>query len=75
VGKGAKPKASTTAQGGRSKNKNKNKKKKKVGGNNQPLAGAPTATATAVKAGGVRGPRGEKRPRQASGGDDGGVIA
>jgi hypothetical protein len=56
VGKGAKPKASTAAQGGGSKNKKKKKKKnKKVGGSNQPLAGAPTAVVATAAAGGGRG--------------------
>jgi hypothetical protein len=63
VGKGAKPEASTAAQGGGSKNK---RKKKMVGGSNQSLAGAPTATVVAAMMGGGRGPRGDKSPRQAS---------
>jgi hypothetical protein len=70
VGKGAKPEESTATQGGSSKN---NKKKKKAGGSNQPLAGAPTTTVAAVVAGGGRGPRGDKRPHQASDSDDGGA--
>jgi hypothetical protein len=44
---------------------------KKVGIKDKPLAGAPTAVATT--AGGGRGPRGDKRPHQAYGSDDGGV--
>jgi hypothetical protein len=60
-----KPNAGTPAQGGG----NSNNKKKKVGGN-QPLAGAPTATAVAT-GGGRGGPRGDKRPRQPFNSDDG----
>jgi hypothetical protein len=65
--KDAKPDASAAAQGGGSK-----KKKKKLGGINQPLARAPTAAVAAVMVGGGRGPRGDKRPHQAFGSDDGG---
>jgi hypothetical protein len=54
--------------------KNKKKKKKKTDGNNQPLVGAPTAAAAAAVVGGGRGPRGDKRPHQASGSDDGGTC-
>jgi hypothetical protein len=71
VGKGAKSKASAAAQGGGSKNK---KKKKKARGSNQPLAGAPTVAVAASAVGGGRGPRGDKRPRQASDRDDEGAC-
>jgi hypothetical protein len=67
AGKECKPDTGTASQGSSNNNKNKNKKKK-ASSNNQSLAGAPTAVA-----GGSRGPRGNKRPRQASGGDDGGA--
>jgi hypothetical protein len=68
VGKDNKPSAGATTQGG---NNNKNKKMKKADSNNQPLAGA--SIAGAVAAGGGRGPRGDKRPHQAFGSDDGGA--
>jgi hypothetical protein len=66
-----------------SNGKNK-KKKKKAGGNNKLLAGAPTVAAAAAAAGahtitaaaaagGGRGPRGDKRPQQSSGSDEGGL--
>jgi hypothetical protein len=71
VGKGAKPDTSVATQGGGSKNKKKNKKD---GGNNQPLARAPAAAVAAAAVGGGRGPRGDKRPHQASDSDDGGVC-
>jgi hypothetical protein len=48
VGKGAKPQASATAQGGGSKNK----KRKKVGDSNKPLVGAPTIAVPAAVVGG-----------------------
>jgi hypothetical protein len=66
---GAKPKASAAAQGGGSKDNNK----KKVGGSNQPLNGAPTTAVATTAAGGGEGPRGDKRPHQASNNNDGGV--
>jgi hypothetical protein len=69
VGKGAKPEASTAAQGGG----RKNNKKKKAGGSNQPLAGAPTAAVAATAAGGGQGPRGDECPHQAFDSDDRGV--
>jgi hypothetical protein len=70
VGKSGKPEADAATQ---SSEKNKNRKKKKAGGNNNntPLAGAPTAAAAIATSGG-RGPRGDKRPRQPSGSDEGG---
>jgi hypothetical protein len=49
AGKGGKTDASTAVQGGGSKNKNNNNKKK-ADSNNQPLDGAPTATAVVVVA-------------------------
>jgi hypothetical protein len=60
-GKDGKPDAGVAAQC--SGNKNKNKRKKKANGHNQPLAGAPTATAPVAAVAGVgRGPRNDKRP-------------
>jgi hypothetical protein len=56
--------------GGGRKHKNK---KKKASGNNQPLAGAPIVAATAIVAGGGRGPRGDKHSGQASVSDDRGT--
>jgi hypothetical protein len=67
AGKDGQPNASVAAQEGSGKNN-----KKKAGSNNQPLAGAPIVVAAAV-AGGGRGPRGDKRPCQTSGSDDGGA--
>jgi hypothetical protein len=65
VAKGeSKPSAGAQAQGGSNGNK-----KKKAGGN-QPLAGAPTATAASA-GGGRGGLRGDKWPRQPSNSDDG----
>jgi hypothetical protein len=61
------PSVGAQAQGGGNGNGNNNKKK---AGDNQPLAGAPTAAA--AMAGGGRGnPRGNKRPRQPSNSDGG----
>jgi hypothetical protein len=65
--KAGKPDADAAAQ---SSGKNK-RKKKKAGSNNKMLAGASTAAAAAT--GGGHGPRGEKRPRQPSGSDEGGL--
>jgi hypothetical protein len=67
--KGAKPDVSAAAQGG----SNNNNKKKKADGNNQPLAKAPTTTVATARAGGGRGPRGNKHPCQASCSNDRGV--
>jgi hypothetical protein len=63
--KAGKPDADAAAQ---SNGKNK-KKKKKADSNNKSLVGASTAAAAA--AGGGHGPRGDKRPRQPSGSDEG----
>jgi hypothetical protein len=71
VEKDGQPDASAASQGGGSKNKNN--KKKKADGNNQPLAGAPTAAVAAAVVEG-RGPRGDKRSRQASGNDNDGAC-
>jgi hypothetical protein len=68
VGKDIKPNAGVIAQGS---DNNNNKKKKNAGGNNQPLTGAPTAVTAVV--GGGRGPRDDKRLRQASSNHDGGA--
>jgi hypothetical protein len=52
----------------------KNNNKKKDNDNNKPLTGAPTAVAAiATAAGGGHGPCGNKRPRQPSGSDEGGL--
>jgi hypothetical protein len=69
AGKDGQPNTGAATQGGSSKNM----KKKKAGSNNQPLVGAPT-TAVAAAVGGGRCPRGDKRPLQTSGSDDGGVC-
>jgi hypothetical protein len=71
VGKGGKLNVSAAVQDGGSKNKNN--KKKKADGNNQPLAGAPTAAVAAAVVEG-RGPRGDKRSCQASGNDNDGAC-
>jgi hypothetical protein len=65
AGKVSKSKVDIDAQGN-----DKKKKKKKVGGKDKPLARGPTAAD--ATAGGGRGPRGDKCPRQLSIGDDGG---
>jgi hypothetical protein len=67
--KGAKPDASTAAHGSGSRNNNNTK----ADSNNQSLTEAPTVATATVAAGGVRGPRGDKHPRQASDSDDGGT--
>jgi hypothetical protein len=65
----SKPNAGTMAQSGDGKNNNK----KKAGGN-QSLTGAATTAVAAVVAGGGRGgQRGDKRPRQSSNSDEGGL--
>jgi hypothetical protein len=53
--------------------KNKNRKKKKSNNNNKPLAGVPTTAAVTIPAGGGHGPRSDKRPRQPSGSNEGGL--
>jgi hypothetical protein len=63
------PDTRAAAQGSGNNSKNKNNNKTKASGNNQPLAGAPTAAA--ATAGGDRGPQGNKHPRQASSSNDG----